>query len=117
MNDAALEVQEPWISAFAWIERELGGRIVRAERQPRWRPAWFLDLERDGELLPLYFRGDRGATDHGIYTLEDEMHALQVLAAQGMPVPQVYGFCPHPRGIVMERVHGHTNLATCPDPA
>lgn len=117
MDKALLDVQEPWISAFAWIERELGGRIVRAERQPRWRPAWFLDLERDGELLPLYFRGDRGSTDHGIYTLEHEMHALQVLGEQGLPVPQIHGFCPHPRGIVMERVRGHTNLATCPDPA
>lgn len=117
MDKTLADIQEPWSSAFAWIERELGGRIVRAERQPRWRPAWFLDLERDGELLPLYFRGDRGSTDHGIYTLEHEMHALQVLGEQGIPVPRIHGFCPHPRGIVMERVCGHTNLATCPDPA
>ncbi len=117
MSDLTIDVEAPWPEAFAWIERELGGRIVSAERQPRWRPAWFIDLERDGELLPLYFRGDRGATDHGIYPLEHEMHALQVLGEQGLPVPRIYGFCPQPRGIVMERVHGQTNLATNPDPA
>ncbi len=117
MNRVPADLEEPWVSAFAWIERELGGRVVRAERQPRWRPAWFLDLERDGETLPIYFRGDRGATDHGIYTLEHEMRALQVLEAQGLPVPHVYGFCEQPRGIVMERAPGHTNLASCADPA
>lgn len=115
MSDTPISVEEPWKSAFAWIERELGGRIVRAERQPRWRPAWFLDLERDGEVLPLYFRGDRGGNDHGVYPLEHEMRVLQVLGRQGLPVPYIHGFCPDPRGIVMQRVHGHTNLATCPD--
>ena len=42
-----------------WLERDLGGRVARIERQARWRPAWWVDLERDGELLPLYVRGDR----------------------------------------------------------
>ncbi len=49
-----------WRRAFSWIERRLGGKIVR---QGRWRPAWFIDLERDGETLPICFRGDRGRTD------------------------------------------------------
>jgi aminoglycoside phosphotransferase (APT) family kinase protein len=101
-----------WRQAFAWIERELGGRVVAAERQPRWRPAWFLDLERGGETLPLYFRGERGETDHGVYGLEHEMRVLQVLEAHEIPVPHVFGFCPAPRGIVMERCPGRANLAT-----
>lgn len=117
MNDSMpTHIDDTWKRAFAWIERELGGRIVSAERQPRWRPAWFLDLERDGEVLPLYFRGDRGGNDHGVYPLEHEMRVLQVLGEQGIPVPRIYGFCAEPRGIVMQRVHGHTNLGTCPDP-
>lgn len=103
---------DDWQRASEWIERALGGRIVSAERQPRWRPAWLFDLERDGETVPLYFRGDRGATDHGVYSLEHEMRVLQVLAAHDIPVPRVFGFCPDPRGIVMERCAGRANLAT-----
>ena len=103
---------DDWQRARAWIEAELGGKIVWAERQPRWRPAWLLDLERDGEQLPLYFRGERGEADHGVYALEHEMGVLQVLEGQGIPVPHVYGFCPEPRGIVMQRSPGRANLAT-----
>ena len=47
------ELSEQWQRCFGWIENELGGRIVHAERQARWRPAWFLDVERGGEPLPL----------------------------------------------------------------
>ncbi len=109
---SAAALAPEWRRAFAWIEARLGGRIVRAERQPRWRPAWLLDLERDGERLPLYFRGDRGETDHGAYALEHEMRVLRVLEAQGIPVPHVHAFCPDPRGIVMERSPGRASLAT-----
>ena len=42
----------------AWIEDRLGA-VVRIERQPRWSPAWFVDVEREGVMLPLYVRGDR----------------------------------------------------------
>lgn len=109
----AHDVSETWQRAFEWIEASLGGKIVHAERQPRWRPAWFLDLQRDdGERLALYFRGDRGETDHGVYSLEREMRVFQLLEENGIPVPHVYGFCPEPRGIVMQRCPGRANLAT-----
>ena len=99
-----------------WIERTIGGRVVRSERQPRWRPAWFIDVERAGEILPVYFRGDRGSLDHGVYALEHEYRVLGVLEANGIAVPHVYGFCPEPEGIVMERVAGRANLLTVDDP-
>ena len=108
-------VPDEWKRAFGWIEAQLGGKIVRAERQPRWRPAWFLDLERGGRTIPLYFRGERGESDHGAYALEHEMKVLQVLEENGIPVPHVHGFCPTPRGIVMERCPGRANLATARD--
>jgi aminoglycoside phosphotransferase (APT) family kinase protein len=106
-----------WRRAFDWIEAELGGKIVAAERQPRWRPAWLLELERGGETLPLYFRGDRGEADHGVYALEHEYRVLQVLERHDILVPHVYAFCPEPRGIVMERSPGRANLATAQDDA
>ncbi len=105
-------IDPQWQSAFEWVERELGGPIVRWERHPRWRPAWYFDVERKGELIPVYFRGDRGALDHGVYPLEHEMKVLQLLEKHELPVPHVYGFCPEPRGIVMQRCPGRSNLAT-----
>ena len=99
----------------AWIEERIGGRVVRSERQPRWRPAWFIDVERPGaqggEHLRLYVRGDRGLADHGVYSLEREMRVLQVLESQGIPVPHIYGFCEEPRGIVMQWIPGRNCLA------
>jgi len=105
-------IDPEWRSAFEWVEQELGGTVVRWERHPRWRPAWYLDVDRAGELLPIYFRGDRGALDHGVYPLEHEMKVLQLLERHELPVPHVYGFCPAPRGIVMQRCPGRSNLAT-----
>ena len=91
---------------LAWIEQQTGGKVVHCERQPRWRPAFFLDVEREGERIPLYFRGDRGATDHGVYPLEHEMRVLQVLERHDIPVPHIHGFCDAPRGILMQRCPG-----------
>jgi aminoglycoside phosphotransferase (APT) family kinase protein len=101
-----------WQRAFDWIERRLGGRLVRWERHNRWRPAWFLSLERDGETLPLYWRGARGELDHGIYDLAYEGRILQVLERHGIPVPHVYGHCDDPEGLLLEGMPGRPNLAT-----
>ena len=108
MNDAPAAMID-------WIERTIGGRVVACERQPRWRPAWFIDVEREGVTLALYFRGDRGALDHGVYGLEHEHTVLRVLEANDILVPHMYGLCPEPRGLVMERVAGRANLATAQD--
>ena len=107
---AALEPK--WQRALDWVEKEVGGRVVRAERQDRWRPAFFLDVERDGEIVSVYFRGDRGETGSGVYSLEHEIAVFEVLASEGLPVPHVWGLCPEPRGIVMESVPGRPDLST-----
>jgi hypothetical protein len=105
-------------SAKSCVESLVGGRIVGVEKQERWRPAWFLELERPGgERVGVYFRGDRGAEQHGVYPLEHEYEVLRVLEAHGIPVPHVYGFCDEPRGIVMEKAPGRANLATASDEA
>lgn len=101
-----------WQRAVKWVEKRLNGKILRFERHPRWRPAYYFDVEREGVVLPVYFRGDRGHADHGVYPLEHEMAVLQALEKHGIPVPHVYGLCEDPRGIVMERRPGRANLAT-----
>lgn len=103
-----------WQRAFAWVENCVGGRIVRAQRQARWRPAWFLDVEPHdgGPTIPLYFRGQRGEVANGFVALEREAKLLAQLERDGLPVPHVFGLCPDPGGIVMAAAPGKANLAT-----
>ena len=72
------DLDPEWQRAFAWVERELGGQITGFERQPRWRPAFFVDLVRDGETIPLYLRGERGELDHGANPFEFEATGCRV---------------------------------------
>ena len=89
----------------AWLETNVGGRVLRAERQARWRPVWFADVERDGEVLELCVRGDR-LDFAGVFPLEHEMLAQRLLEEHGIPVAHVHGWCDEPRAIVMDRVGG-----------
>lgn len=108
----ALLADPEWGATFREIERTAGGRLCSAERQERWRPAWFCELEREGERFSVYYRGDRGVQDDGVQTLRREMEVLRTLEANGIPVSHVYGFCETKPGIVMEKSPGRANLAT-----
>ncbi|MDJ0788680.1 MAG: phosphotransferase family protein, partial [Myxococcota bacterium] len=98
-----------------WIASELDAHVVAWERQERWRPAYFLEVEREGERLPLYFRGARTEVEDGAAAIRFEAGVLRELERGGVPVPRVYGVCPDPCGIVMERSPGRANLATALD--
>ena len=59
-----------WRPAFECVERSVGGWIVRAERQARWRPVFWIDVETpDGEILPVCFRGGRIEQGDEVLTL------------------------------------------------
>ena len=106
-----------WQRAFAFAESKVGGRIVGAERQPRWRPAWFLDIERpNGTHVPIYLRGARGEAADGDDRLRHESTCLELLEKHGIPVPHVHGFHHEPEAIVMDKAAGRINLATVEDP-
>ena len=104
------ELAPEWRRAFAFIEETVGGRIVRHHRHPRWRPAFDVDVERDGEIVPVHFRGERPQV--GLYPIEHECRAFQVLEQEGVLVPHVYAYCKDPAGIVMERAPGRPSLGT-----
>lgn len=112
------ELSPEWKRGFAWVERELGGRVCNLHRQGRWRPAYFFDLERDGARMPMYFRGHRGhrEIERVADVIGHEASIYRVLEAHGLPVPHVWGVCRDPEGIVMDRLPGQTNLATLDDP-
>jgi aminoglycoside phosphotransferase (APT) family kinase protein len=94
-----------------WIAREIGARVVRIERQGRWRPAWHVDAERGGETLKLYVRGER-VENFLPYTLAREYRIQRLLEAGGVRVPHVHGFIDALPGIVMDRLPGRSNLLT-----
>jgi hypothetical protein len=90
----------------AFVEEITGGRIIRMERQVRWRPAWFADVERDGEILHIHLRGDR-AGDVAIFPdLKREADIMRTLHDHGIPVPRIHGYCEDPPCIVMDTLAG-----------
>ena len=90
----------------AFVESITGGRIVRLEQQVRWRPSWFADVEVDGTIVPLHLRGDR-AGDVAIFPdLKREADVMEVLGANGVPVPRIHGYCQDPPCIVMDTLAG-----------
>ncbi|MBJ21266.1 MAG: phosphotransferase [bacterium] len=121
MSDVREQLEDltpEWRRAFEWVESELGGRVSNLRKQGRWRPAYFFDLEReDGERLELYFRGDRGHAEGERVdsVLDHEANIYRVQEANGLPVPHVYGLCPDPKGIVMDRLPGDFNLEKVED--
>ena len=93
----------------AWIESELGGSVVHIARQARWRPVWFVDVERDGERLELVVRGDRTDMEL-VFPLDHEMRLQALMGEHGIPVPRVHGWIDEPRSYVMDRVGGRNDF-------
>ncbi len=82
-------------------------------RQPRWRPVWFADLDRDGERMELCVRGDR--TDMQlIFPLTHEMRFQELLHERGIPTAAVHGWIDDPPAYVMDRVPGRADFVDVP---
>jgi aminoglycoside phosphotransferase (APT) family kinase protein len=84
------------------------------ERQVRWRPAWFADVEKDGQILPLHLRGDREGDVAIFPDLKREADVISRLGEQGVFVPRIYGYCEDPPCIVMDALAGSRDLAAAP---
>jgi aminoglycoside phosphotransferase (APT) family kinase protein len=92
-----------------WVEDHVGGTVVGVRRQARWRPVWFVDVERDGDTRTVMVRGDR--TDAApLFPLEHEMKFQQLLEEDGIPVAHVYGWCDDPRAFVMDVAPGENHF-------
>ncbi len=110
-----------WEPIFPWMEKELGGRITRRERQGResgGRYAWFVDLEVDGRPLKTYVRGTRDESFSyvKVYSTTRETKILEILHEQGVPVPEVLAFHPDPEAVVLAHVEGRDNFNLVTDP-
>jgi len=104
------------LKVIDWVEKNVGGKVTKMERQQRWRPAWFVDVKTPKGLVELYVRGDR--TSKSIAApFEQEYELLKILEENDIPVPHIYGLCPDPVAIVMAKAPGRHNLATAVDEA
>ncbi|MBP1686304.1 MAG: aminoglycoside phosphotransferase [Deltaproteobacteria bacterium] len=97
---------------FPWVESTLGGKIIaftrQAGRESGGRPGWFITVERTGGTQRYYVRGERGE-DFGytrLYGLQREGRLLQLLHAEGIPVPEIIASCERPNVLIMEYVDG-----------
>jgi len=101
----------------AWVEGELHGTVLRVARLPRWRPAWDIDVEVNGRLVPLHARGERERTILMPFRIADEVVIHNLLEGHGLPVPHAYGLCNDPYALVMDRLPGHVDLSFAADDA
>jgi len=95
-----------------WITRNIG-KVVRLEAEPRWRPAWTADAEKDGEIIPLYVKGPREV--EAMVGVQLEGASLDVLHRHGIPAPAQYGYVPEIDAIVMQRLEGQSRLENIAD--
>jgi aminoglycoside phosphotransferase (APT) family kinase protein len=93
------------------IEELTTGRVIAMQRQVRWRPAWFADVQRGDAILHIHVRGDRKSDILPFPELRREADILQVLEQYGIPVPHIYGMCDDPPAIIMEAVPGTRDVS------
>jgi len=98
------------------VAGRMGGVVVAIERQARWRPTWFVDLDRDGVVQQLVLRGERTDSEAFPHRHEYEFHRL--LAKRGLPVPALHGYLETPGTIdtfIAERVPGRPDFEDVSD--
>lgn len=102
-----------------WIEGNLRGTVISMERQPRWRPCWYVEFEETGTgaRKALYVRSRRSQSELLFFPLSHEAEVLRVLHESGIPSPMIYGLCPEPEAIVMDRMPGRPDLSTAENEA
>jgi aminoglycoside phosphotransferase (APT) family kinase protein len=90
------------------------GKVVRLERQARWRPAWFATLERDGGQSEVCVRGAR--VDALMpFSLHHEMTLQGLMHAAGIPVAEVHLWSEDPEFYVMDRLAGKQDFEQVSD--
>src|SRR5690606_5477642 len=91
---------------IGWIETNIGGKVCNVQRQARWRPIYFVDVDMGaGETLKLCVRGERADVPL-VFPLKHEMLVQKLMYEHGIRVPKVYGWSDNPCCYIMERVEG-----------
>jgi hypothetical protein len=93
-----------------WVEANIGGTVSRVEQLARWRPAWDIDVVKDGQLIALHARGERELNFAIPCRIAGEVPIHDLLESTGLPVPHAYGLCDDPYTLVMDRLAGSVDL-------
>ncbi len=101
----------------AWIEKTAGGVLVKADRRPGGgrREAWFVDVERGGNMAELFVRLDRRKSQDPYSTLR-ETEIYLALQDTAIPVPRILGVHEKPQAVLSERARGDTWFSRIRDP-
>ena len=101
MDHDALEAQQ--VEGIArWVAENLGGELREAKRLARWRPQWKVTYAKGDAVHTIFVRGNRPiAGENDLYF---EMQVMQVLEANGIQVPHIYGWVDSPKAFVMDWV-------------
>lgn len=83
-----------------WVAEHLGGEVHAIERLARWRPCWKVTYATSAGVRAVFVRGDR--PNAGPHALRFEMDVMQVLEANGIPVPHIHGWMEAPKAFVMD---------------
>jgi aminoglycoside phosphotransferase (APT) family kinase protein len=113
-REAAAQPQAETDAVADWLVSNMGATVRSIRRQPRWRPVWFVEVERDGRVRELCVRGDRSDVEL-VFPLEHEMRFQATLSEQEIPVPKVYGWIDDVRAFVMDTVPGRPDFGDVSD--
>jgi aminoglycoside phosphotransferase (APT) family kinase protein len=98
-----------------------GAKVAAAIRIPGGasREGWFVDVEGNGSVEPLYLRLDRGGTPSGsaFHSLWVEAEVFRSLYGTGVTVPKVIAVHPEIEAFLAERMPGDTWFYRIADPA
>ncbi len=84
-----------------WVTDKLNGEVSNITRLERWRPQWKVEYTANGKSGVVLARGARPGGG-GERSIRMEMRVMEVLEANGIKVPHIYGWMDSPKAFVME---------------
>ena len=74
------------------LEAEMPGlKILAMDRQTRWRPQWFMDVEWNGERTKLVLRGDRLQEKEQLDAIRPDLDGNAIMQLLGIPPGPLVG--------------------------
>ncbi|WP_433382147.1 phosphotransferase family protein [Streptosporangium sp. CA-115845] len=104
-----------------WVERLVGGRVLRARRMARWRPNYLIDVDTAAGEITLVLKGPRvppaveaRSRMLSAFGTRREAAALTTLRDTGVAVPSYHGYLPEAKVLLIGRVAGSGFLQSAP---